>query len=83
MTCGAIIQTATASVVSATSLRPERRQPNRSAPAAITVTGPSNAGVNATIASRCKKLVHANNVQRLRYLSVHRALATYSAGVGE
>ena len=51
----------------------------QSTPALTTATQPSN-GTSELIASRCKRLRHANNVQRLRYLEKHRALVTYSAG---
>lgn len=45
-----------------------------------TATQPNAGALNGMIASRCKRLRHANNVQRLRYLEKHRALATCSAG---
>lgn len=44
-------------------------------PAANTETQPNSDGVRSMIASRCKRLQHSNNVQRLRYLTVHRILS--------
>lgn len=51
-----------------------------SGPAATTETPLSNGARAAMIAARCKNLRHANNVQRKRFLAVHKALATYLAG---
>ena len=51
-----------------------------SGPAATTETPLSNGARAAMIAARCKTLRHANNVQRKRFLAVHKALATYLAG---
>ena len=51
-----------------------------SGPAASTETPLSNGARAAMIAARCKSLRHANNVQRKRFLAVHKALATYLAG---
>ena len=50
-----------------------------SGPAAITETPLSNGARAAMIAARCKSLRHANNVQRKRFLAVHKALETYLA----
>ena len=48
--------------------------------AETTETPLSNGARAAMIAARCKSLRHANNVQRKRFLAVHKALATYLAG---
>lgn len=53
------------------------RKATQSTPALSIETQPTH-GISECIASRCKRLRHANNVQRLRYLQMHRALATYS-----
>ena len=51
-----------------------------SGPAASIESPLSNGARAAMIAARCKSLRHANNVQRKRFLAVHKALATYLAG---
>ena len=51
-----------------------------SGPAASIESPLSNGARAAMIAARCKNLRHANNVQRKRFLAVHKALATYLAG---
>ena len=48
--------------------------------AATTGTQPSNGARAAMIAARCRKLTFRSNESRKRFLSVHRALATYLAG---
>lgn len=80
MTCAATIPTATASAVSATSPHPVTSAPSPYAPASSTAHGPNSDGVTHFIASRCRKLQFRSNESRKRFLAVHRALATYSAG---
>ena len=48
-----------------------------SGPAPITETQPMT-GTASRIASRCKRLRHSNNVQRVRYLTLHRTLSNPS-----
>lgn len=80
MTCAVITPDAMASAVSVGQPRQAISGPSPCAPAVSIAPGPNSDGKMRSIASRCKRLRHSNNEQRKRYLAVHRALATYSAG---
>ena len=76
----AITPVAAASDASASLPRTVTREQSPSAPVAITVNGPSNAGVMSIIARRAKGMRFRSNESRKRFLAVHKALATYLAG---
>ena len=71
----AITPAAAASAASAMSPLTAIPAQNPFAPVAIIGNGQSNAGWNAMIASRCKRMSFRSNEARKRYLAVHRALA--------
>ena len=71
----AITPAAAASDASASLPRTDTPAQNPFAPVAIIGNGQSNAGWNAMIASRCKRMTFRSNEARKRYLAVHRALA--------
>lgn len=71
----AITPAAAASDASASLPRTDTPAQNPFAPVAIIGNGQSNAGWNAMIASKCKRMAFRSNEARKRYLAVHRALA--------
>lgn len=76
----AITPVAAASDASASLPRTGTPAQNPCVPVAITVNGPSNAGVMPIIARRAKGMRFRSNESRKRFLAVHKALATYLAG---
>ena len=74
----ATIQTALASAVSVSWPHQVTNEPSHCAPAENIENGPNSDGRTAIIASRCKRLRHANNVQRMRWLAAHRTLGRCS-----
>lgn len=75
MTCAVITPDAMASAVLVSSPHPAMSGSSPCAPVENIAPGPNSDGRTAIIASRCKKLRHANNVQRCRYLAMHRTLS--------
>lgn len=73
----AITPAAAASDASASLPRTGTRAQSPSAPVAITVNGPSNAGVMPIIARRAKGMRFRSNEARKRYLNVHRVLGGF------
>ena len=73
----AITQGAAASDASASLPRTGTPAQSPCAPVAIIGNGQSNAGWNAMIASRCKRMAFRSNEARKRYLNVHRVLGNF------
>ena len=78
MTCAATMTDAMASAVSVSWPHQVTNEQSPFAHVENIETGPSSDGRTAIIASRCKRLRHANNVQRMRWLAVHRTLGRCS-----
>lgn len=53
-------------------------EPSPCAPVESIENGPSSDGKTRFIANRCKRLRHSNNVQRVRYMTLHRTLGRCS-----
>ena len=73
----AITPAAAASDASASLPRTDTPAQNPFAPVAIIGNGQSNAGWNAMISSRCKRMAFRSNEARKRYLNVHRVLGNF------
>lgn len=82
MTCAVTMTDAMASAVSVSWPHQATNQPSPFVPAENTENGQSSDGTMRFIASRCKRLRHANNVQRMRWLAVHQILSK-AFGVSE
>ena len=78
MTCAATMTDAMASDALVSWPHQVTNQPSPCVPAENIEHGPKESGRTAIIASRCKRLRHSNNVQRVRYMTLHRTLSKLS-----